>query len=54
MGVSRLSVESLLSHSTEELHRRNLLCVQKVSGIENFYARDGVARECLAFPSKIC
>ncbi len=50
-GVSRFSVGTLLSHSTEKLHRGILLCFRKYLVSKKFKEERG--REYQDFPSKI-
>ena len=50
-GVSRFSVGTLLSHSTEKLHRGILLCFRKYLVSKKFKEERG--RESQDFPSKI-
>ena len=49
-GVTRLSIGTFLSHSTEKLHRGILLCFRKYLVSKNFKEERG--RECQDFPSK--
>ena len=40
-GISRFSIENLLSHSTEKLRRRTLLCFRKFRVSKNFMDKKG-------------
>ena len=40
-GLSRFSVESFLSHSTEKLRKETLLSLKRNSSFENFRAEEG-------------
>ncbi len=51
VGVSRISVGTLLSHSTEKLHRGILRCFRKYLVSKTFKEERG--REYQDFPSKI-
>ena len=50
-GISRFSVEKFLSHSTEKLRRRTLLCFKKFLVSKNLCIREGGINKVL---SKIC
>ncbi len=50
-GASRFSVGTLLSHSTEKLHKGILLCFRKYMVSKNFKEERG--REYQDFPSKV-
>ena len=51
-GISRFSIENLLSHSTEKLRRGTLLCFTKILVSKKFMDKRG-GGEYQDFPSKI-